>query len=76
MLGQYPERIVTDAAEVGDQALLVTHMPASEDLEEVVPYTNVVIAAFTTCNARLRLNGHLQKLGDRVCYMDTGKNCC
>jgi hypothetical protein len=53
--------------------MLVSHIAASEDLEETVPYTNVVIAAFTTCHARLRLNGFLQKLGDRVCYMDTGK---
>ena len=33
--------------------------------------TNVFIAAFTTCWARLKLYSYLQKLGDRVLYYDT-----
>lgn len=33
--------------------------------------TNVAIAAFTTAYARLRLYSVLEKLGERVCYMDT-----
>ena len=32
---------------------------------------NIFIAAFTTANARLRLYGILEKLGDKVCYYDT-----
>ena len=33
--------------------------------------TNVFIAAFTTCWARLKLYSYLEKLGDRVLYYDT-----
>ena len=41
--------------------------------EAVVPNnrTNVFIAAFTTCWARLKLYSYLQELGDRVLYYDT-----
>ena len=41
--------------------------------EAVVPSnkTNVFIAAFTTCHARLKLYSYLEKLGDRVLYYDT-----
>ena len=35
------------------------------------PNTNVVIAAFTTCHARLKLYEVLERLGDRVMYQDT-----
>ena len=38
----------------------------------VNPNTNVVVAAFTTCHARLKLYKVLEKLGDRVLYQDTG----
>jgi G:T-mismatch repair DNA endonuclease (very short patch repair protein) len=33
---------------------------------------NVVIASFVTCQARLKLLGVMQQLGDRVIYHDTG----
>ena len=33
--------------------------------------TNVFIAAFTTCHARLKLYSYLQKLGEQVLYYDT-----
>ena len=41
--------------------------------EAVVPSnkTNVFIAAFTTCHARLKLYSHLEKLGNQVLYYDT-----
>ena len=41
--------------------------------EAVVPSnkTNVFVAAFTTCHARLKLYSHLKKLGDQVLYYDT-----
>ncbi|KAK6168648.1 hypothetical protein SNE40_019840 [Patella caerulea] len=35
------------------------------------PITNVVIAAFVTAQARLKLYSVLEKLGERVCYFDT-----
>ena len=34
--------------------------------------TSVVVAAFTTGNARLELYKHIEKLGDRTFYYDTG----
>ncbi len=36
--------------------------------------TNVVLAAYVTAHARLRLYSYLEKLQDRVLYFDTGKN--
>ena len=33
--------------------------------------TNIFIAAFTTCQARLKLYESLEALGDRVLYYDT-----
>ena len=41
--------------------------------EAIVPSnkTNVFIAAFTTCHARLKLYSYLEKLGDQVLYYDT-----
>lgn len=36
------------------------------------PYTNVVVAAFTTAFARLKLYSYLKLLGSRVLYYDTG----
>ena len=41
--------------------------------EAVVPSnkTNVFIAAFTTCHARLKLYSHLEKLNQQVLYYDT-----
>ena len=38
---------------------------------KVNPNTNVVVAAFTTCHARLRLYEVLERLGDRAMYQDT-----
>ena len=41
--------------------------------EAVVPSnkTNVFVAAFTTCHARLKLYSYLKKLGQQVLYYDT-----
>ena len=41
--------------------------------EAIVPSnkTNVFVAAFTTCHARLKLYSHLEKLGQQVLYYDT-----
>ncbi len=36
-----------------------------------VPNTNVALAAYVTCTARLRLHQVLQTLGTKVCYFDT-----
>jgi len=45
-----------------------------DDFVEETGNTNVVLAAFTTAQARLRLYDHIEKLGDRVLYFDTGKS--
>ena len=41
--------------------------------EAIVPSnkTNVFVAAFTTCHARLKLYSHLERLGQQVLYYDT-----
>ena len=36
--------------------------------------TNVILAAFTTAWARLKLYDIMQKLGRKLIYYDTGKN--
>ena len=41
-----------------------------QDIEESKT-TNIYIAAFTTCWARLHLYKVIDKLGSRVCYMGT-----
>lgn len=47
---------------------------ASEtDFVDVLPNTSVVIAAYTTAQARLKLYTYLEKLQERALYMDTGK---
>lgn len=43
----------------------------SEDFKVLCPTTNVIIAAFCTCWARLKLWNVMNKLGNRVLYHDT-----
>jgi len=43
------------------------------DFVEVMGNTNVVLAAYTTAQARLRLYSYIEHLGERVLYFDTGK---
>ncbi|XP_063965780.1 uncharacterized protein LOC129254369 [Lytechinus pictus] len=42
-----------------------------DDFLEVLPNTNVVVAAFTTCWARLKLYSYLEELQKNVLYFDT-----
>lgn len=42
------------------------------DFVDVLPNTSVVIAAYVTCQARLKLYSYLEKLNERALYMDTG----
>ena len=62
--------LVESMVELSDEALLLTYK-YKEDFVEGSGSTNVVIAAFTTAQARLKLYDLLSKLGDRVCYFDT-----
>lgn len=43
----------------------------NDDFIEASPRTNVVIAAYTTAQARLKLYSYLKKLGNRTLYCDT-----
>ena len=43
----------------------------ADDYLEVLPNTNVVIAAFTTCHARLKLYSYMEKLQTKTLYTDT-----
>ena len=54
------------------EMILVTYSAEEEEFEDVSSNTNVVIAAFTTSLARLKLYSYMEKLGDRVLYTDTG----
>ena len=72
-----------------DEAIMVSYSPATEDCEDTLPNTNVVIgkqmvtvvqlaycnflAAFTTAQARLKLYEYMEELQERLCYTDTGK---
>ena len=44
---------------------------SKSDFVEALPNTNVILAAFTTSQARLKLYDLLQPLGNRALYMDT-----
>ena len=61
---------VTDIRILNSEVIEVSYKRDEED-----PYkgsnTNIFIAAFTTCLARLKLYESLEKLGDRVLYYDT-----
>jgi len=54
----------------GDEALLVQYKKKDEMVEEL-SNTNVVIAAYTTCHARLKLYTHLKAMGENILYFDT-----
>ncbi|XP_072039035.1 uncharacterized protein [Amphiura filiformis] len=55
---------------INEEVVEVTYKEEGE-FAKINPKTNVVIAAFTTCHARLKLYEVLEKLGDRAMYQDT-----
>ncbi|KYN02050.1 putative DNA polymerase [Cyphomyrmex costatus] len=55
---------------VNDDVLYVSYICRDENLTSS-PITNVVIAAFTTAQARLKLYEYLERLGNRALYCDT-----
>ena len=57
---------------INEEIVEVTYK-TEEAFVKVNPRTNVVIAAFTTCHARLKLYEVLEQLGDRAMYQDTGR---
>ena len=61
---------IKDVQLVNDNMVMVERLKL-EDHVQPSPITNVVIAAFVTAQARLKLYSVLQPLGERVCYFDT-----
>jgi DICT domain-containing protein len=64
-------KVVKSIRFYGDTLAYVTYA-MEDDFVDVLPNTNVVIAAFVTAQARLKLYTYLEKLQERVLYMDTG----
>ena len=64
---------IDNVVKMTEEAVLVTTSAAEQEFEDVLPNTNVVIAAFTTAQARLKLYSYMKLLGTRVLYTDTGK---
>ena len=62
---------VTDANFINDEIIEV-HYENTDEFIEANGKTNVVIAAFTTAHARLKLYSVLAQLDRRVLYFDTG----
>ena len=65
-----PEYEVIDARTVNDETVVVYYRN-TEEYEEQNNKVNVVIAAFTTAYARLKLYDLLDQLQERVLYYDT-----
>ena len=61
---------VTDLMYVNEEHIGI-RWKSKGDFVEALPNTNCVLAAFTTCQARLKLYELLEALEDRVLYMDT-----
>lgn len=65
-----PEHEITDILPVNDEVIYVSWRLRQEAVA-ASPMTNVVIAAYTTAHARLKLYEYLEKLDRRVLYCDT-----
>ncbi|XP_064644724.1 uncharacterized protein LOC135498397 [Lineus longissimus] len=61
---------VTDSQLVNEEFVLLKYREKTEFIE-ACPYTNCVIAAYTTAHARLKLYEELEKLDQQVLYFDT-----
>jgi len=61
---------IFDVQYVNDKFVLMKYKE-KEDFVEPCPYTNTVIAAYTTAHARLKLYSEIEKLGEQVLYFDT-----
>ncbi len=72
-------KLVTDDTNIIESVFMVNPEMVSvtysreEEFVDVLTMTNVVIAAYTTSQARLKLYSYLEPLQGRVLYMDTGK---
>ena len=73
---QYVDMMTNDALEVTDLIFVNDEHIAlrwndKQEFVESLPNTNVVLAAYTTAHARLKLYSLLEKLQERVLYFDT-----
>ncbi|XP_052127745.1 uncharacterized protein LOC113213911 [Frankliniella occidentalis] len=57
-----------------DKLLQVVYTP-HEDMEDSLPTTSLVNAAFTTCHGRIKLYEYLKIVGQRALYHDTDSIC-
>lgn len=64
-------RFEINSVYAGSEEHLQVTYKEHEDLHIGNGRTNVIIAAFVTCHARLKLFSELKKLGERVLYFDT-----
>jgi hypothetical protein len=65
-----PTRRILDIRYVSEHHIAI-HWSFVEECEPDSPHTNVVLAAFTTAQARLHLYEVLWRLGRRIVYLDT-----
>ncbi|MCP3663904.1 MAG: hypothetical protein GY696_15660 [Gammaproteobacteria bacterium] len=59
--------------EEDQSATMLLWYKMADDFAQPLKNTNVVLAAFVTAHARLRLYSYLEQLQDRVLYFDTGE---
>jgi len=65
-----PGTIIHSIGILGENLISVSHSE-TEEFVQVMGNTNPVIAAYTTCQARLKLYSFIEKLDKRVLYFDT-----
>lgn len=65
-----PETVVLAVLPVTEKVLYVS-WACTEESTDPSPLANVVLAAYTTAQARLKLYGYLERLDRRVLYYDT-----
>ncbi|XP_045201509.2 uncharacterized protein LOC123555044 [Mercenaria mercenaria] len=75
-LSVYFDKLTSDREEVTcvnyvSDEFVEMHWKYKEDFVDTNPKTNVVIAAYTTAQARLKLFSYLETLGPRALYADT-----
>jgi hypothetical protein len=73
---RYIDLLTSDKQEVTgvqfvNEEMMEMRLRNKDDFIETSDKTNVVIAAYTTAQARLKLYSYLEQLGSRIMYADT-----
>ncbi len=63
---------MVSAGEEDQSATMLARFKMNDEFAQPLKNTNVVLAAYVTAHARLRLYKCLEQLQDRVLYFDTG----